>query len=98
MIEAPILRRAIRSPSTILPNLILHENVVPEFHQEDCTAEKLAAALLPLLDDTPARTRQLEAFARLDSAMAIGGEYPSQRAARVAIEAYEAKTGRGAIR
>jgi lipid-A-disaccharide synthase len=98
MIEAPILRRAIRSPSTILPNLILHENVVPEFHQEDCTAEKLAAALLPLLDDTPARTRQLEAFARLDSAMAIGGEYPSQRAARVAIEAYEAKTGRGASR
>ncbi|MEX2128928.1 MAG: lipid-A-disaccharide synthase [Xanthobacteraceae bacterium] len=93
-LEAPILRRAIRSASTILPNLILHENVVPEFHQENCTAEKLAAALAPLLEEGPARRRQLDSFARLESAMAIGGEHPSERAARVALEVYEAKTGR----
>jgi lipid-A-disaccharide synthase len=98
LLEAPILRRTIRSPSTILPNLILRENVVPEFHQENCTAEKLAAALAPLLDAGPARERQLKAFARVDGAMAIGDEQPSGRAARLAIETYEKKTGRKAPR
>jgi lipid-A-disaccharide synthase len=91
-LEAPIMRRAIKSASTILPNLILHDNVVPEFHQENCTAEKLTAALEPLLDDGPARRRQLEAFTRLEGAMAIGELHPSDRAARVAIGVYEAKT------
>ena len=91
-LEAPIARRAIKSASTILPNLILHENVVPEFHQENCTPAKLIAALEPLLDDGPARRRQLEAFARLEGAMAIGEQHPSDRAARVALEVYEAKT------
>jgi lipid-A-disaccharide synthase len=98
MIEAPILRRAIRSPSTILPNLILHENVVPEFHQEACTAEKLAAALVPLLDESPARRRQLDGFARIDGIMSIGGDSPSERAAGAAIDTFEKKTGRLAPR
>jgi lipid-A-disaccharide synthase len=97
-IEAPILRRVIKSPSAILPNLILGENFVPEFHQEACTAENLAAALLPLLDDGDARRRQLDAFAQLDGAMAIGGAKPSVLAARVALKAYEMKTGRQAPR
>lgn len=95
LIEAPILRRVIKAPSTILPNLILHENVVPEFHQENCTAEKLTAALLPLLEEGPARKRQLDGFQRLDGIMAIGDEQPSERAARVALETYAKKTGRG---
>ena len=94
LVEGAILRRAIRSPSTILPNLILGENFVPEFHQENCTAENLAAALVPLLEDGMARERQLDAFARLDGAMSIGQETPSALAARVAIETYETKTGR----
>ena len=34
-----------RLPSVILTNLLLGENVVPEFLQHECTAEKLAAAL-----------------------------------------------------
>ena len=93
-LEAPIARRVIKSASTILPNLILHENVVPEFHQENCTPAKLVAALEPLLDDGPARRRQLEAFARLEGAMAIGEQHPSDRAARVALEAYERKSAR----
>jgi lipid-A-disaccharide synthase len=91
-LEAPIARRVIKSASTILPNLILHENVVPEFHQENCTPAKLVSALEPLLVDGPARSRQLEAFARLEEEMAIGDQHPSERAARVALEVYEAKT------
>jgi lipid-A-disaccharide synthase len=97
-LEAPIARRVIRSPSAILPNLILGENVVPEFHQERCTVANLAAALDPLFEDSAARRRQLEAFEKLDERMSIGGEPPSARAARVAIETFEQKTGRIAPR
>jgi lipid-A-disaccharide synthase len=95
-IEAPILRRAIRIPSTILPNLILEENFVPEFHQEQCTVDNLVSALEPLLANGEVRQRQLDAFARLDETMAIGSEQPSERAARIAIETFEKKTGRKA--
>jgi lipid-A-disaccharide synthase len=93
--EAPIARRVIKSASTILPNLILHKNVVPEFHQENCTPEKLTQTLDGLLDNSPARVRQLAAFNRLDDAMAIGREHPSERAARVALETYENKARDG---
>jgi lipid-A-disaccharide synthase len=93
-IEAPILRRVIRIPSTILPNLILEENVVPEFHQEKCTADNLVAALEPLLEAGPARQKQLDGFARLEAAMAVGGEHPSERAARIVLESHATKSGR----
>jgi len=92
-IEAMIVRRltraAVRSlaraPSVILVNLVLGENVVPEFLQEACTAEKLTAALLPLFSDTPARQRQVEAFGRLDAVMEIGSANPSARAAEIVL-------------
>jgi lipid-A-disaccharide synthase len=79
-----ILRRL---PSIILTNLLLGENVVPELLQHECTAEKLAAALLPLLADTPQRRRQLEAFSRLDAIMEIGASAPAMRAADIVLAA-----------
>lgn len=83
--EAFILRRAIHVQSVILANLVIGENVVPEFLQEDCTAEKLAASLRELLADTPARQRQVEAFARLDAIMASGDDPPSVKAAEIVL-------------
>jgi lipid-A-disaccharide synthase len=83
--EAPILRRVIKAPSAILTNLVLGENVVPEFMQEDCTVENLAQALLPLLSDSPQRKRQVDAFARLDAVMEIGVAHPSARAAEIVL-------------
>src|SRR5262249_28072707 len=47
-LEAAIGRRMIKVPSVILANLVLGENVVPEFMQEACVAEELAEALVPL--------------------------------------------------
>jgi|SoiMethySBSTD1v2_1073268.scaffolds.fasta_scaffold317531_1 lipid-A-disaccharide synthase len=76
-----------RLPSIILTNLLLGENVVPELLQYDCTAERLAAALLPLLDDTPQRRHQLEAFTRLDKIMEIGSSAPAERAAEIVLDA-----------
>ena len=92
-VEAPIFRRLIKAPSAILANLVLGENVVPEFIQQDCTVDNLSRALRPLLSDTPERRRQLEAFARLDAIMEIGVVHPSSRAAEIVL-AEAARAGR----
>jgi lipid-A-disaccharide synthase len=89
--EGLIVRAVVRVSSASLPNLVLGEEVVPEFMQDDCTAEKLAQALAPLLDDTPERRRQLAAFTRLDQIFSTGGEQPSARAARLTLEVIENK-------
>jgi lipid-A-disaccharide synthase len=81
LIEEVIARLLITAPSAILANLVLGENVVPEFLQRDCTAEKLCRALLPLLADTVQRRHQIDAFARLDGLMGLGKASPSDRAA-----------------
>ena len=84
-VEAWILRRAIRGSSVILANLVIGENVVPEFLQQDCTAAKLAPALRDILSDSPLRRRQTEAFAELDAIMSTGGQPPSARAADIVL-------------
>jgi lipid-A-disaccharide synthase len=85
-IEAWILRRAIKVKSVILANLVLGREVIPEFLQEDCTAEKLAEALAALLTDSPLRRQQVEAFAGLDAIMSTGAATPSVRAADIVLE------------
>jgi lipid-A-disaccharide synthase len=75
-----------RLPSVILANLVLGENAVPELIQEECTPDRLTEALLPLLSDTPERTRQIEAFGRLDQIMGVGSAAPSARAATIVLE------------
>ena len=42
-VEAWICRRVIQVKSVILANLVIGENVVPEFLQQDCTAGKTGA-------------------------------------------------------
>jgi lipid-A-disaccharide synthase len=85
--EAFILRRAIRVNSVILANLVVGENVVPEFLQEHCRSERLTPALRDVLGDTPLRRKQVEAFARIDSIMSTGNQPPSVRAADVVLAA-----------
>ena len=84
-LEAFILRRALNVTSVILANLVIGENVVPEFLQENCTAEKLASALGEVLTDSPMRRRQVEAFGRIDAIMSTGNQPPSVRAADIVL-------------
>jgi lipid-A-disaccharide synthase len=84
-VEAWILLRAIDVKSVILANLVVGENVVPEFLQQDCTPEKLSAALRDVLTDSPLRRRQLEAFAKIDKIMSTGNQPPSVRAADIVL-------------
>ena len=85
LVEEVIGRILITAPSVILANLVLGENVVPEFLQRDCTPEKLAAAVEPLLSDSSQRRRQVAAFKRLDALMGIGPPAPSERAAAAVL-------------
>jgi lipid-A-disaccharide synthase len=84
-IEAWVLRRAIRVSSVILANLVIGDNVVPEFLQEDCTPDKLTPALRDILLDSPSRRQQIEAFAKLDAIMSTGNQPPSVRAADIVL-------------
>jgi lipid-A-disaccharide synthase len=84
--EAWILRRAIKVKSVILANLVLGQEVIPEFLQENCTAEKLAPALADMLTDSAPRRQQVEAFAGLDAIMSTGNVSPSVRAADIVLE------------
>jgi lipid-A-disaccharide synthase len=84
-IEAWILLRVVDVKSVILANLVVGENVVPEFLQQDCTAETLSQALREVLGDTDLRRRQVEAFAKIDSIMTTGDQSPSVRAADIVL-------------
>jgi lipid-A-disaccharide synthase len=84
-VETWIVRSMIRLNSVILANLVIGEDVVPEFIQQDCTPEKLLPALRDVLEDSPLRRRQLEAFAKIDAIMSTGNQPPSVRAADIVL-------------
>jgi lipid-A-disaccharide synthase len=83
-VEASVLKRLISVHTVILANLVLGENIVPEFLQNDCTPDNLARALRPLLSETPERARQLAAFGKLDAIMSTG-KTPSISAADIVL-------------
>jgi len=93
LFDEVIARIAINVPSVILANLVIGENIVPEFLQRDCTPKNLTAALEPLFSDSPERRRQVAAFARLDSIMEAGTASPSRRAAEIVLS-YATKSPR----
>lgn len=80
-----LLRFLVSVDSIVLPNLILGENVVPEFFQERATPEALADALDAILDETPARQAQEAAFVEVRARIAAAGPSPARRAAEVVL-------------
>lgn len=79
-------RHFITVPSIVLPNLILNENVVPEFLQGACTPEALAQALARLCASCSDREKQQAAFKRLISKLELPAEEtPSARAAAIVL-------------
>lgn len=92
-IEAAFIRAVIRINTVLLPNLILDNQAVPEFLQEDCTPENMAPALIALLRGGPERDAQAAELARLGRIMTLDGESPSQRAARIVLSAAKSKAG-----
>ncbi len=84
-VAAPVLRRALKLPSVVLPNLVAGHNIYPEFHQEACSAANLAAALKPLLSDTPQRAAQLAGLDTIPARMQPPDQTPSLAAAAIVL-------------
>ncbi|WP_030139481.1 lipid-A-disaccharide synthase [Pseudomonas fluorescens] len=59
-----ILKRMVKSPYVSLPNLLAQRLLVPELLQDDATAEALATALSPLIDDGEEQTRGFDEIHR----------------------------------
>jgi lipid-A-disaccharide synthase len=91
--EGAVFRLMAHIDTVILANLVLGEKAVPEYLQSECTPDRLAQALVPLLSDTAERRQQLEAFTRLDAIMGLSAEAPSRRAARAILARIQHKTG-----
>ena len=83
--EAWVLRRAINTSSIILANLVIGENVVPEFVQQDCTPEKLLQPLARHSRRFTVTTAAERSLCRLDAIMSTGDQPPSVRAADIVL-------------
>ena len=69
-----------------MPNLIAGRRIVPELLNHDFTAPKVAAALKPLLTDTPERTLMLTDLAETRARLLTpGNKTPIQQAADAAV-------------
>jgi lipid-A-disaccharide synthase len=80
-IEGWVAGKLVKSHSVLLCNLVLGRNIAPEFMQKAATAPALAAALMEIIPDGPARAAQVSAFAELDGIMALPGGQASADAA-----------------
>jgi lipid-A-disaccharide synthase len=80
------LKYLIKTPSILLPNLILGEPAIPEKLQRDCAPAALGAALADIVRDGATRRAQIEALGRLDQRMRLpDGGAPSAHAARAVL-------------
>ena len=89
-LTAFIARRVIKLPYASLPNILLGREVLPEFIQEKCTPDNLAAALIQLLEDPKARATQVAAAGEAVAMLRPDGAMPSARAARTILRLIQA--------
>lgn len=86
-LTAAIVKRLVTTDTAILANLVLGaERPFPQFIQQDCTPEKLSAAVGDLLVDTPARRVQLDALARVPDKLLLPHGTPSEAAAEAVLK------------
>ena len=73
--------RVVKIDYANLINVILDREAVPELLQHDCIPEKLAAAVLPLLDDPAVSAEQIAACQEALGVLGYGSTSPALRAA-----------------
>ena len=84
-LTASVARAVLQAHSVVLPNLVLGENAFPELLQENCTPEKLSAALRPLLASSPERNAQVSALGKIHDKLFLPEGTPSGKAAEVVL-------------
>ena len=81
-----LLRRMIKVRYVNLANILADQMIVPELLQENCTPDKMVAALLPLLTDETARQHQRSELARIAQMLGTGDtKSPSEKAADILL-------------
>ena len=86
-VTAAIARRLIKVPHASLVNLLCAREVVPECIQENCTPEKLTAALVPLLQNAASIAAQRQGFAETLARLRAPEGAPSAAAAKAVLAA-----------
>jgi lipid-A-disaccharide synthase len=76
-----LVRRIVKVRYATLVNLVLDRAAVPEFLQDECTPENLAAALARLIDEPAARAAQASSCEEALHALGYGTFSPAMRAA-----------------
>tara|TARA_A100001037_G_scaffold46095_1_gene37413 strand:- start:217 stop:1419 length:1203 start_codon:yes stop_codon:yes gene_type:complete len=69
-----------------LINILLDQEVVPEFVQKKCTAANIAAELSALMVDEARQKKQRDAFSEATRMLAPSGGSPSMAAAEIVVE------------
>ncbi len=86
-----LARRLVRIDRISLFNLVADRPVVPEYLQDDCRPDSLAAAVENIIADGVARAEQIEAARQVTSRLGVGGAPPSQQAADVVLSLIEGR-------
>jgi lipid-A-disaccharide synthase len=84
--SAWIARRLLKVDTVTIINLVLGRKLVPEYLQEDCTPDRLYAAMTALIMDGPDRTMQQAGFDEATTLLGFGQEPPSDKAASVVLQ------------
>lgn len=93
-LTAAIVRRIVKVRHASLINILATTPAIPELLQENCTGERLAAALLPLLAEPGAAAAQNRAYAEARAALSPpGGMMPSEAAAEAVLDALATWSG-----
>jgi len=85
-ITAYLVRRMIRVKYVNLANLLAEKMIIPELIQEDCNADAIAKAMLPLLTNEHARDVQRRELAHVANLLGVNdAKSPSEKAADVVL-------------
>jgi len=90
-----LVRRIVKVQHVHLINLVLGREAVPEFIQDRCTPERIAAAAAQLLDDAEARAAQIAACRQALVSLGLGTLTPSLKAADQVLAMIAARAPRG---
>ncbi len=92
-LTAVLVRRLLQVKYASIVNLLLDEEVIPEFLQEDCNALQVAPAVERLLSDQDFANDQVARAAEALAMLAPPAQTPSQAAARVVARVLGKATG-----
>lgn len=78
-----LAQRLVKTPYVSLPNLLAGREIVTELLQDNCVPDKLAAALMPLLEDSSQSEKLKQAFLTLHQSIRCGAD---EQAAQAVLE------------